>query len=84
MRVHVPLMLFKYLQRATAYNEELATAYYGIACIYSLRGKKQLALQFLEKSLQGGFKDLHHIEKNSDMNALRNECGWKRLMERYS
>lgn len=83
MNAHHALMLLKSWKR-TSCNDEIADTYYGIACIYSLQGKKRLALQFLEKSLQKGFKDLHQIERNSDMNILRSDSGWKKLMGRYS
>ncbi len=74
----------KFLLRSMAYKEEIARAYYGIACIYSVLGKKRLALQFLEQSLQAGFKDINTIENNSDMKCIRNDYGWLRIKERYS
>jgi len=40
--------MIRLLHHALAYREETANAFYGIACIYSLQGKKRLAFQFLE------------------------------------
>ena len=80
---NVFIRMIRSLHRALAYREEIANAFYGIACIYSLQGKKRLAIQFLEKSLQEGFKDRDKIEKNSDLRNIRDSYGWKNLIEKY-
>ncbi len=67
--------MIRSLHRALAYREEIANAFYGIACIYSLQGKKWLSLQFLEKSLQEGLKDLDQIKRNSDMRTFHDDYG---------
>jgi hypothetical protein len=74
----------KSLKRAIAYDDEIALACYGIACIYSLREKKKLALQFLEKALQRGLNVSSLIERESDLKNIRNDLGWKKLKKRYS
>ena len=71
-------------RQAFAYREESANALYGIACIYSLRGDKEMALAFLERSLQEGFTDLDQIKRSPDMNSVRDDYGWKNLVARYS
>ena len=76
--------MIRSLHSALVCNDEIANAFYGIACVHSLRGNKLLSLQFLEKSLQRGFKDISQLENDSDMKTVRDESGWKRLMERYS
>ncbi len=80
----LPLHMLRLFRRAISCNEAIADAYYGIACIYSLQGKKTLALQFLEKSLQKGFKDLYRVENDADMKSIRDGGGWKKLKMRYS
>lgn len=76
--------IIRSLRHALACREEAANAFYWIACIYSLQGKKRLALQCLEKSLQEGFKDLDKIERNSDLRTIRDNYEWKKLIERYA
>jgi hypothetical protein len=78
------IRMIRSLHRALAYREETANAFYGIACIYSLQGKKRLALQFLEKSLQEGFKDMDKIERNSDLRTIRDNYRRKNLIERHT
>ncbi len=84
MRRVPPVHILRVFRRAFACNEAIADAYYGIACIYSLQGKKTLALQFLEKSLQQGFKDLYRVEIDADMKFVRDGGGWKKLKMQYS
>jgi hypothetical protein len=83
MNTVLPVHMLKSFKRAFAYNEAIADAYYGIACIYSLQGRKKLALQFLGKSLQWGFKDIYRIENDTDMKAIRDDAGWKKLKLQY-
>ena len=80
----LPLHMLRAVRRAFACNEAIADAYYGIACIYSLQGKKSLALQYLEISLQKGFKDLYRVESDADMKPLRDDGNWRKLKMRYS
>ena len=78
-----PRSIMRFFKRTFACNEEIANAYYGIACIYSLHGNKKLALQFLEKSIQSGFYDLDRIERDRDLKTIKGDGGWKKLKVRY-
>jgi hypothetical protein len=82
--MHYVAHMIRSAYSAFAYHDEIAKAFYGIACIYALRGNKRLALQFLEKSLQPGFKDISQILNNSDMRTIRQENDWRRLIRQYS
>jgi len=42
---------------ATALIPDDHHPYYGVACIYAFQGKKELALDFWEKTLEKGFRD---------------------------
>ena len=46
---------------------------YDKACMYSLIGSGDKALQFLEEALAKGYRRFTHIENDSDMDFLRNE-----------
>jgi tetratricopeptide (TPR) repeat protein len=52
-------------------------AYYNIACIDSRMEKLQEAYENLEKALESGYKNLDHIETDSDLLNLRSDKGWK-------
>lgn len=76
--------MIRSLNHVIAYHKETADAFYRIACIYSLQGEKRLALHFLEKSLQEGFKDMDKIKRNPDFRNIRYNDGLTNLIERYS
>ena len=58
------------------------TAAYNVACAYALKGEKAPALQWLETSLDNGFDQFDHIEKDTDLDSLREEPKYKELMNR--
>ncbi len=57
--------------------------YYNLGCCYSLLNNQKQALVYLEKSIQGGWKDFDWIEKDSDWNNIRETAGFKALIAKY-
>jgi len=53
---------------------------YNIACSYALLGDKQNALIWLEKALVAGFEDLADARKDADLQSLRDEPRFKKLV----
>ena len=58
------------------------TALYNMACAYSLTGKKEEALVYLQKSLEAGFVNFAHLEKDPDLDPLREEPGYRALLKK--
>ena len=58
--------------------------YYDAACLYCRMGKRDEALVFLEKSLANGYRRFAHMERDDDMDLIRNTEEYKRLIERYN
>jgi hypothetical protein len=58
-----------------------ANAHYNIACAHSLGGKKDEALAEFATSVELGFWDWKHIEKDTDLDAIRNENAFKKAIE---
>jgi tetratricopeptide (TPR) repeat protein len=56
------------------------TSAYNVACGYALAGKKEEALDWLEIALAAGFKKIDHLRKDPDLDSLRNEKRYKRLL----
>lgn len=56
------------------------SALYNIACCYSLWGKVENALDYLEKAVKSGFDDLGHIENDPDLDSLRQTERYKSLI----
>src|SRR5262245_8484972 len=56
------------------------TAYYNLSCIYALQGKKDDALEQLEKAIEHGFNDVKHIKEDTDLESLRKEERFAKLL----
>ena len=57
---------------------------YNAACIYALCGNKQQALTYLERALKSRkYTDFDHIDKDSDLDNLRNDADFKALVKQY-
>jgi hypothetical protein len=48
-----------------------------------LSGNKEQALNYLKQSLEKGFSDKKHIESDPEMDSLREEMEFRRLMIKY-
>ena len=57
-------------------------AYYNLAGAYSLLNDKPKALASLQRSIDAGFNDYNHMQRDSDLDNIRNEKGFKDLNER--
>ncbi|MCH7760710.1 DUF1028 domain-containing protein [candidate division TA06 bacterium] len=55
--------------------------HYDLACFYSLAGKKSMALKSLEKAFDLDPRLRSYSETDSDLDNVRGEKGFKRLME---
>ena len=50
-----------------------ANACYNLACVHSLKKQKTMALRALRLSVDLGFDKLEHLDKDSDLDYIRNE-----------
>lgn len=60
--------------------QERAKYHYYIAKLYAKSGKNDLALQYLRKALEEGFKDREKIVKDPEFSALRDLPEFKQLL----
>lgn len=51
----------------------VALVSYNLACSLALAGRKGPALDALKRSIQAGFRDLAHLERDRDLDPLRGE-----------
>lgn len=56
---------------------------YNIACFYSIYGDKDSSLKYLKIALEGGFNDWSHIEKDKDLDNIKNTADFKNLIKNY-
>jgi hypothetical protein len=57
-----------------------AISAYNIACGYALSGSKDEAIDWLEISVKAGYNDFNHLRKDTDLDSLRNEKRYKKLL----
>ena len=60
-----------------------STLHLRFAELLTTQGKKEKALKHLEKALQKGFKNLVWLKLNPDLESLKNEPGYKKLINQY-
>jgi tetratricopeptide (TPR) repeat protein/predicted Ser/Thr protein kinase len=63
-------------------DEWRADAAYWIACLYARRRDSSQALDWLEKAVEMGWKDVAHLEKDPDLESLRGEKRYRQLVEK--
>ena len=57
---------------------------YNAACVYALCGNKQQALTYLERALKSRkYTNFDHIDKDSDLDNLRDDADFKALVKQY-
>lgn len=56
------------------------TSAYNVACGYALAGDKDRALDWLETSVKSGFSKIDHLRSDPDLDTLRDEKRYKRLL----
>lgn len=76
--------LEKYLELQPSEDGHMvAWALYSISCLHALEGSKEEALKFFERALKEGLREREHIEKDKDLDTLRGDPRFVRLMKEY-
>jgi HEAT repeat protein len=58
----------------------LPAALYNLACLTSMKGEKGKAVEWLEKAVRAGFKDRQWIKMDRDLEAVRGEDKYVKLL----
>ncbi len=56
--------------------------HYNLACSYALLKNADAALDTLEKAIELGYNDIRHLEKDKDLEPLRTDVRYRRLVEK--
>lgn len=67
-------------QKVVASNPGQGRIVYNLSCIYSLRGKKDLAVRTLREAIELGFDDYEWIRLDRDLDNVREEEGYKAIL----
>jgi tetratricopeptide (TPR) repeat protein len=80
--------LRKYEQAADAYGRALRLKFrppntmYNLACVYSLKGDRDEAVRWLERAVSAGFENREALRTDPDLNNIREDPRFLRLLER--
>lgn len=76
--------------KAIEYNQKVldsfpdnAGCYYDAACLYALLGEIQQSLDYLRMSFERGYHRFAHLEKDDDLDAVRQTQTYKDLVAEY-
>ena len=65
-------------------EEPSAGNYYDLACMYSLLNRKEEAIRALTVSFEKGFRSFRHMEKDTDLDNIREMPEYKELIQKYN
>ncbi|HSE36000.1 MAG TPA: hypothetical protein VLG74_01780, partial [Blastocatellia bacterium] len=54
---------------------------YNLACAYSLNGEKRRAIEALGRAVQKGFSSAAELERNGQLDPIREDPGFKKIVE---
>lgn len=64
-----------------ARDTNLATTYYNLACLSALAGTREKGVEWLDKAVRAGFTDRSWIRKDRDLDGIRSEPGYRKLID---
>ncbi len=71
------------LQRVIRQEPDNNLAHYNLACIESINYQVDQALYHFENALRYGFRDFHHINRDNDLDNIRNTSRFRELIRKY-
>ena len=69
-------------ERALGQDENEPVVLYNIACFYALEGDTERTLELLERAVEKGWGDRAWLESDSDLESLRDEPRFQKLLNR--
>jgi hypothetical protein len=79
MRNDLPRAL-EWYKRALSVDPDFGDAYYNMACVYAIEGRKEMALRYLQIAALNGYATAEGIDGDPDLEALRGEAGYRALV----
>jgi serine/threonine protein kinase/Tfp pilus assembly protein PilF len=71
----------EWVKRAMAIDEYDPTLIYSLACVLATGGETEEAVKYLEASIAAGFSHKEWIEKDSDLDSIRDHPRYKAALE---
>lgn len=79
MRDDLPRAL-EWYKKALAVDPDFGDAYYNMACVYALEGRKEMALRYLQIAALNGYATAEGIDGDPDLESVRAEPGYRALV----
>lgn len=70
----------EWYKKALVVDPDFGDAYYNMACVYALRGEKDLALRYLQIAALNGYVSGEGIDADPDLESLRADPAYKALL----
>lgn len=71
----------EWIKRLAATERNEPHLLYGIACLYSMTGKIEESIYYLNKAVEAGFAYRLYLERDGDFDPIRSHPGYKTLIE---
>lgn len=68
-------------QKAAEFEKMRPIALYNVACVHALKKEKDKAFEALGKAVEAGFGDLDILDQDTDMDALRDDPRFAKVVE---
>ena len=82
-KVTTERLISKLIIDASAKEGQLAAAYHNAACMYTMLGNYNKALEYLDQSLAEGYADFDHLVFDADLEALTSLPAYKAILTKY-
>jgi tetratricopeptide (TPR) repeat protein len=70
----------EWYKKALAVDPDFGDAYYNMACVYALEGRKEMALRYLQIAALNGYATAEGIDGDPDLENVRHEPGYRALV----
>ncbi len=71
----------EWIKRLAATERDEPHLLYGVACLYSMTGKIEESIYYLNKAVEAGFAYRLYLERDGDFDPIRSHPGYKTLIE---
>ncbi len=78
-----PAEALPYFRKAIEADSSAYSAYYDLACFYSLTGAHDQAFALLEESLKKGLASRTHLDADPDIDPIRKDPRYEALLSKY-
>jgi len=75
---------YKKIAEAFPKSDHGKVSIYNTACVYALMGQADLALEWLEKAMLIGYRDIEIMKRDTDLDSLRGDPRFLKLLDRLA